>query len=216
MSTGFRTRSLIIGFALAIVAGALPASAAQASLVAPRSACSEQANENAREGAQEDAMRCLINYARDHAGVGGLNPHSKLEKAAGRKQRDVVDCGFSHTACGVQADLYPHKFGYTQGTNGWALGENLAWGRGDEGSARKVLKAWLASRASRNHASRCVRPPRARALSRLVRRQSRSLGLGTRGRLPGLLSAGHRRPVRVGRWATAPSPTCGRCSSTAR
>ena len=147
---GFRTRSLIIGFTLAIVAGALPATAAQASLVAPRSACSGQANEQAREGDQEDAMRCLINYARDHAGVGGLSKHSKLEKAAGRKQRDIVNCGFSHTACGLQADLYPHKFGYTQGTLGWALGENLAWGRSGEGSARNVLEAWLASPGHRS------------------------------------------------------------------
>jgi uncharacterized protein YkwD len=57
----------------------------------------------------------------------------------------VVECGFSHTACGRQADLWPHKYGYTSGVGSWALGENLAWGRGGRGSARMILKAWLAS-----------------------------------------------------------------------
>ena len=149
MSMGTRTRWLIIGSMLSMLAAAIAATPVQAGLVAPRSACSAQTNERAAEGAQEDAMRCLINYARDHSGVGGLSRHQKLEKAAGRKQRDVVDCGFSHTACGRQMDTYQHKFGYTDGTHGWALGENLAWGAGKRGSARNVLKAWLASSGHR-------------------------------------------------------------------
>lgn len=149
MSKGFRTRSLIVGVAMGVLAAAVPAAQARADLVAPRSACDGQANKSAPEPRQKDAMRCLISYARDQAGVGHLSSNQKLEKAAGRKQRDVVDCGFSHTACGRQADLYPHETGYTDGTSGWALGENLAWGRGDRGTARNVLQAWLASSGHR-------------------------------------------------------------------
>lgn len=145
ISMGFRTRGLIIGAAMVVLIAAVAAAQARADLVAPRSACDGQANRRAPEPRQEDAMRCLISYARDHAGVGHLSSNRKLEKAAGRKQRDVVDCGFSHTACGLQADLYPHLFGYTDGASGWAFGENLAWGRGKRGTARNVLKAWLAS-----------------------------------------------------------------------
>jgi uncharacterized protein YkwD len=93
--------------------------------------------------AQEDAMQCLINYARKQAAAGGVGSDRSLERAAGRKAGDVMDCGFSHTACGNPADLYAHRYGYTNGN--WSWGENLAWGKGGHGSARSVLKSWLNS-----------------------------------------------------------------------
>ena len=144
MFKGIRTRSLILIGATTVLcaAGGAPA---QASLVAPGSACKGQQNQNAPESQQEDAMRCLIDYARDRSGVRDIDSNRKLEKAAGRKRGDVVRCGFSHTACGRQADLWPHKFGYTSGAGSWSLGENLAWGRGGRGTARMIVKAWLAS-----------------------------------------------------------------------
>ena len=89
-------------------------------------------------------MVCLINYARAHAGAGRVSPQRELEKAAGRKAGDVMRCGFSHNACGRPADTYARRFGY-MGASSWSWGENLAWGRGDLGSARNILKAWLNS-----------------------------------------------------------------------
>jgi uncharacterized protein YkwD len=145
MLKGIRRRSVLLIGATALTCAAFGATQAQASLVAPGSACSGQKNANAPEPRQEDAMRCLIDYARDHSGVRDLDSNRKLEKAAGRKRKDVVECGFSHTACGRQADLWPHKFGYTSGVGSWSLGENLAWGRGKRGTARMILKAWLDS-----------------------------------------------------------------------
>ena len=62
-----------------------------------------------------------------------------------RKAGDVFDCGFSHTACGRAFDTYPKRYGYSSGTSGWQLGENLAWGMDDLGSAQQILKAWLNS-----------------------------------------------------------------------
>ena len=88
-------------------------------------------------------MRCLINYVREEAGAGDLDSENSLERAAKRKSGDVMDCGFSHTACGNPADLYPRRFGYFTGSFQW--GENLAWGSGEDGSAREVVKAWLNS-----------------------------------------------------------------------
>jgi uncharacterized protein YkwD len=131
------------------VAGALAislllAGSADASMVAPRSKCDGQTNIKAPESVQEDAMRCLINFARKHAGSGGLGSDRALERAAGRKVGDLMDCGFSHTACGNPFDLYAHRFGYASGS-GWQVGENLAWGRGKRGSARNILQAWLNS-----------------------------------------------------------------------
>jgi uncharacterized protein YkwD len=129
--------------ALAIAAiGASGASAA--GMVAPRSDCEGQTNAKAPESQQERAMRCLINHARAHTGAQSLGSSRSLERAAGQKSGDVMRCGFSHTACGRPADLYPRRFGYTA-AGSWAWGENLAVGRGKRGSARKVLKAWLHS-----------------------------------------------------------------------
>ncbi len=130
--------------ALAAVAMLLVASSAQGKLVAPRTKCPGQQNVNAPEPQQEDAMVCLINYARAHAGVGRVTPQKDLEQAAGRKAGDVMRCGFSHTACGRPADLYARRFGYIGGAS-WSWGENLAWGRGGLGTARNILRAWLNS-----------------------------------------------------------------------
>ena len=89
-------------------------------------------------------MRCLINYARTHVGAGGVASSRALERAAGEKSGDVMRCGFSHTACGKPADLYPRRYRLHE-AGGWQWGENLAFGRGKRGTARKILKAWLNS-----------------------------------------------------------------------
>lgn len=117
---------------------------AGASLVAPGSKCDGQRNINASEREQEDAMRCLLNYARKNARAGALKSNRALERAAGRKAGDVMRCGPSHTACGRPADAYAHAYGYTRGVS-WVWGENIGWGRGDDGSARGVFKDWLQS-----------------------------------------------------------------------
>jgi uncharacterized protein YkwD len=135
--------ALTLAIPALVISIAGPVAAADAGLVAPRSKCSGQANHKAPEPVQEDAMRCLINYARDHSGGGNLNAHRALERASGRKVGDVVNCGFSHTACGNPADLYARRFGYASGNFQW--GENLAWGRGKRGSARNIIQAWLSS-----------------------------------------------------------------------
>ena len=119
------------------------AATAGARQIAPTSKCEGQADTEAPENVQEKAMRCLINYVRDNAGEGDLDSENSLDRAAKRKSGDVMDCGFSHTACGNPADLYPRRFGYMTGNFQW--GENLAWGAGEEGSARDVVKAWLNS-----------------------------------------------------------------------
>jgi uncharacterized protein YkwD len=121
----------------------ITAPGAAADLVAPSHDCAGQQNANAPRPVQKDAMRCLISYARDHAGAGRVSQNDTLNKAAGRKAGDVMRCEFSHTACGHPADLYPRRFGYASGSWGW--GENLAWGKGRRGTARSILIAWLGS-----------------------------------------------------------------------
>jgi hypothetical protein len=141
MTVGIRTRILAIGCALAALTAVIGVAGARADLVAPRDQCPGQQNIKASERAQEDAMRCLI----DHARSASTKSFRSLERAAGRKAGDILDCGFSHTACGRPFDAYAKRFGYAAGTSGWKLGENLAWGKRKRGSARQVFKAGLAS-----------------------------------------------------------------------
>ena len=147
MSSSSRGRGFTIGLIGAVTAAAmllLAIAPAQARLVAPRSKCPGQQKISAPEPQQEKTMRCLINFARNQAGAGSVSDESSLEKAAGRKAGDVVRCGFSHTACGRPADTYARQFGYMSASS-WLWGENLAWGRGNLGSPRNILKAWLNS-----------------------------------------------------------------------
>ena len=133
--------------AFAVVGLFVPA--ARADLIAPSSKCEAEARWRAPEPRQEKAMRCLINYARRAAGTRTLDHYGALERAAGRKTRDLSECGFSHTACGRPVDSWARTYGYTSGTGSWKFGENLAWGRRQRGSARRVLTAWLNSASHR-------------------------------------------------------------------
>lgn len=142
MTVGLRWRTLALGSALAVLGIIiLPAAGAQADTVASAKGCPGQQNIDAPKKTQERAMRCLIRHARSAP----THSHGALERAAERKVGDVFDCGFSHTACGLSFDTYPKRYGYGSGTSGWRLGENLAWGQDEEGSARRALIAWLNS-----------------------------------------------------------------------
>jgi uncharacterized protein YkwD len=144
MQGRIRIRGVIVAAALLGSLSLIPASPANASLVAPGSKCAGQQNTHASKAEQKHAMVCLLNYAREHANAGGLNANHKLQRAAGRKAADVMRCGFSHEACGRPGDFYANEFGYTSSAS-WAWGENLAWGRGKGGTARSILKQWLNS-----------------------------------------------------------------------
>jgi uncharacterized protein YkwD len=144
-----------IAFAFATAAGGaalitttLITTTVEAGLVTKSSKCAGQSDAGAPERAQEKAMRCLINSARDRLGARGVDSNGALERAAGHKVGDVMRCGFSHTACGQPADLYAHRFGYTSASS-WQWGENLAYGNGKRGTARKVFAAWLDSEPHR-------------------------------------------------------------------
>jgi uncharacterized protein YkwD len=140
---GRRTVAALATISTLTAIAAIAASGATASLVAPGSKCPGQQNTHASEHEQQEAMLCLIDYARRHAGAGGVKRNHSLERAAGRKAGDVMRCGFSHTACGHPADAYADRYGYMRGS--WSWGENLGWGRGRGGTARATLEDWLNS-----------------------------------------------------------------------
>ena len=90
-------------------------------------------------------MGCLVNYARQQAGVGRLGDLPRLDGSADNKASDMLRCNqFSHEACGRDFMYWIRRAGYLSGSCWW-VGENLAWGTGNLGSARSIMKAWLHS-----------------------------------------------------------------------
>jgi uncharacterized protein YkwD len=123
---------------------ALPA-VASASLVAPPATCPDGLSPGAAAAAQEQAMLCMVNYARAELGEQPLSNEGSLSESAGDKSRDVLECdSFSHTACGREFTYWMRATGYLS-MPCWHVGENLAWGAGEYGSVRSIFRAWLRS-----------------------------------------------------------------------
>jgi uncharacterized protein YkwD len=142
-------RKLTVALTAFALVGALIVGTAQArrlsALVAPTSVCPNQTDLSQPAGVQEQAMRCMTNFARQHAGLGDLGKAASLDHSAVRKTDDVIRCdSFSHYACGRQFTYWMQRSGYLA-ARCWRAGENLAWGTGDLASVRRIFIAWLHS-----------------------------------------------------------------------
>jgi len=88
------------------------------------------------------ALRCLVNWARRHAGEPALHRSPELDRSAAMRANDIRRCqDFSHTPCGEAFITVFQHAGYPLAS----VGENLAWGQGRLGSARTAMAGWLAS-----------------------------------------------------------------------
>jgi uncharacterized protein YkwD len=120
-------------------------------LIAPESTCPGQNRGDAPAATQIQAMRCLIDYARTHAGLAPLAAVEQLDASAGAKSDDVLRCDdFSHYACGRDFTFWMRETGYLS-EQCWRAGENLAWGSGDEGTAGSIFRAWMRSPGHRQN-----------------------------------------------------------------
>jgi uncharacterized protein YkwD len=118
-------------------------------LTAPANDCVGADDPSASFPDQEAAMVCLLDYAREQAGLPKLNDYRKLDGSAASKAADILRCNdFSHEACGRDFLFWFRRAGYLS-TRCWWAGENLAWGTGSLGSARSIMKAWLRSPSHR-------------------------------------------------------------------
>lgn len=116
------------------------------------------------------SLRCLINAERRSRGLPRLRYNGRLRRAGYRHARDMARREyFSHTTPGGR-DFVERamRARYVRSSSrGWLLGENLAWGRGERSSARRIFRAWMRSRAHRRN---------------ILRRDFREIGIGvTRG-----------------------------------
>ena len=93
------------------------------------------------------AVLCLHNQVRAAKGLPLLRENARLDKAAAGHSDDMVAEGyFDHTTPGgfsfVDRILAAH---YVKRSDGWTLGENLAWGTGDLSTPAGVMSSWMNS-----------------------------------------------------------------------
>lgn len=143
-----RSRALLPIAVLVLAAAALAPSAGATSLkrlMAPADACPGATELDAPVRAQEQAMLCLTDFAREQRGLGRLSDDRELDRSAGRKSHDILRCdSFSHFACGHEFTYWMRRAGYLR-SSCWRVGENIAWGVGEYGSVRSIFNAWLHS-----------------------------------------------------------------------
>jgi uncharacterized protein YkwD len=99
-------------------------------------------------GAARDAVICLLNKQRAGAGLKPLHTNKRLQKAAQRHNDRMVGTGCFDHECNGESDLGKRleSVGYLSGgLSRWAYGENIAWGGGDYGTARAIVRAWMNS-----------------------------------------------------------------------
>lgn len=114
-------------------------------LIAPTSVCPDQEDLAAPTAGQEQAMECMVNFARRQAGLGELAESGALAESARDKSADILSCdSFSHYACGREFTYWMKETGYMSAPC-WHVGENLAWGSGEYGSVRSIFIAWMRS-----------------------------------------------------------------------
>jgi|SRR5215217_8092617 len=125
--------------------------AAGGSLIAPPAACPGQEGLGIAPATQEQAMRCMTEFARLRAGLGELGDSEQLDISAAQKSADVLSCdSFSHEACGREFTYWMRQSGYMS-TSCWHVAENLAWGSGEQGTVRAIFRAWMSSAEHRHN-----------------------------------------------------------------
>jgi uncharacterized protein YkwD len=114
-------------------------------LIAPIGLCPGQTDPDAAAAAQQEAMRCMVDFARRNAGLGALADSDELDHSADAKSADILRCdSFSHYACGRDFTFWIREVGYIP-AHCWRVAENLAWGSGPETSVRSLFSALIHS-----------------------------------------------------------------------
>jgi uncharacterized protein YkwD len=114
--------------------------------LAPVGACRGADDPSAAPLAQQRAIRCLVNWARERRALGRLAPSPALRRAAVIKGKRVAACGqLSHTPCDADLTAAVRASGYRFS----AFGENLFATPRPATTARSVVAAWLRSASHR-------------------------------------------------------------------
>jgi uncharacterized protein YkwD len=142
---GRGARSLL---AAAMAAVAMAALAAAPSGAAARAGCSGQNDAAAPAAAQERAVLCLVNRARQGRGLQPLGAPRSLAGAADHKSADILRCDeFSHEACGREFTYWIERSSY----GGCSWGENIAYASGSSATPRTIFSLWMHSAGHRRN-----------------------------------------------------------------
>ena len=126
---------------LAVAAGASPASAATVC------ASADGVPAQASTVSLGNAALCLVNQERSQRGLQPLKLNKRLTKAAVGHARDMNRRGyFAHDSLSG-ADFVDRirRAGYFKRGSFPSLGEDLAWGSGELGSPREIVRGWMES-----------------------------------------------------------------------
>lgn len=139
-------RAVVVAAALCLL---LPASAAaqwEVDVLLPEAGtCANADDATAHHRLQRRAMHCLLNEVRAAAALPALRESARLRRSATYKARRVAACRiFSHFPCGDRLATPFQRVQLTRSGN-WIVGENLAYGVGEEASPRAILEKWLRS-----------------------------------------------------------------------
>jgi uncharacterized protein YkwD len=94
------------------------------------------------QGMARQAILCLINQRRAHAGLGALRENANLNSSAQ-----------GHTVAMVKRNSYSHgnalrrirHTGYLSGATAYTVGENIGWGPKRLGSPKRMVASWMKS-----------------------------------------------------------------------
>ena len=122
------------------------------------------------------AVLCLHNAERARNGLPRLSENPRLRRAAASHTEHMVHARFfDHTspAGSTMADRI-RRTGYTSGTRGWSIGENIAWGTGRLATAAQIHRSWMNSPGHR---------------ANILQRAFREIGIGIETGVPVRISA---------------------------
>ncbi len=124
------------------------------------------------------AVLCLVNQVRAQHGVAPLTLSSDLDTAAEEHSRELVEADyFAHVAPDGETPVQRIRdTGYIPGpSDGYVIGENLAWGTYGLATPGAIVAAWVASPGH---------------LANILESQYRETGIGVAAQVPSALSNG--------------------------
>ena len=145
-----------IGLAvLALLVAICAAGASSAEAGKKRAACKRWGNTPPTQLELNQARRsvvCLLNKKRNRAGLPALRRDGRLEAAAQRHNERMDGTGCFAHECPGEGSLADRLEGVNYLIGGllrWALGENVGWGEGSQGTPRSMVAAWMNSSGHR-------------------------------------------------------------------
>jgi uncharacterized protein YkwD len=95
----------------------------------------------------QQATRCLVNRERTKRGLKSLKTSDELLKASDWQSRDMLEHTYFDHARPDGPDFVERilRFGYADDSDGYAIGENLAWASQQIATPRKMVNLWMKS-----------------------------------------------------------------------